>query len=236
MKHKVTEKMKFITMFAASLLFGAVANANTVVLDFEAFPAGTIVDTEYAALGVSISAINFGVGPDHAVVFDSNNPTGGDSDLAAPFHNPDLGASMPGNLLILQENHDCDAFTCTTPDDEAGRPAGQFLITFADGVLLRSIDFFDVEGIEASPQYAIELYDGENNRIPTTFYVPDTGGDNMWAQVLFDVEGVHSMVINMGGSGAIDNLTFETRVVPVPAALPLFLSALASFGFARRRG
>lgn len=224
----------FSILIAATALSSATANA--IVLDFEGFAAGTIIDNEYAALGVAISATNFSYGPDVAVVFDSNNPTGGDGDLGAPFSNPDLGTLSPGNLLILQERSNCDALSCSEPDDEGSRPAGQFVISFTEGVLLQSIDFFDVEGIEASPNDAIELYDGDNNLISNGFYVPATGGDNMWAPVLFGVDGVHSIVINMGGSGAIDNIAFETSVVPVPAALPLFISALAGMGFMRRRG
>lgn len=226
-------KKLIYTLFATSALIGV--SANAAVLDFEGFAAGTIMDTEYAGLGIAISAVNFGGGPNLAVVFNSNNPTGGDDDLGAPFSNPDLGSISPGNLLILQENDNCDEVSCTTPDDEGSRPGGQFIINFTDSVVLTSIDFFDVEGVEADPLYEIELYDSNNNRIPNNFYVPDTGGDNRWAQVLFNVDGVQSMVINMGGSGAIDNIAFETRVVPVPAALPLLLSALAGLGFVRRR-
>ncbi len=219
----------------AAVLGLAAVTANATVLDFETFDAGTIIDNEYSTLGVSIQAINFGAGPDVAVVFDSRNPTGGDTDLASPFDNPVLGAASPGNLLILQENHTCDALSCDNPDDEGSRPSGQFIISFVEGVLLRSIDFFDVEGVEADPGYAIELYDDENNLIPIPFFVPDTGGDNMWGQVVFNVVDVKRIVVNMGGSGAIDNIDFEARVVPVPAALPLFITALLSFGLVRRR-
>lgn len=214
------------------LVFGT---AGASVLDFENFEAGTIMDSEYSALGVTIAAVNLGGGPDFAVVFDSDNPTGGDTDLGAPFTNPILGAASPGNLLIIQENDNCDAFACAIPDDEGSRPAGQLIISFNEGVLLQSIDFFDVEGEESSPGSSIELYDDENVLIPASFFVPDTGGDNMWAQVMFGVSQVKTIVINMGGSGAIDNIAFEPRVIPVPAALPLLLTALAGLGFMRRR-
>lgn len=209
--------------------------AHATVLDFENFSAGTIMDTEYAALGVTIAAVNLGGGPDLAVVFDSRNPTGGDGDLGAPFSNPVLGSASPGNLLIIQENDNCDAFTCTTPDDEGSRPAGQLIIGFEEGVFLESIDFFDVEGVESHAGSSIELYDDENVLIPSSFFVPDTGGDNMWSQVFFGVSQVKTIVINMGGSGAIDNIVFQPRVVPVPAALPLLLTALAGLGVFRRR-
>ncbi|NNF67303.1 MAG: thrombospondin type 3 repeat:Cna B-type [Gammaproteobacteria bacterium] len=226
--------MKFtLAAIAAVAMLSPMAHAT--VIDFEGFAAGTIIDNEYAGIGVAISAINNGGGPDLAVVFDSNNPTGGDSDLGSPFSSPTLGTASPGNLLILQERHDCNATSCTTPDDEGSRPAGQFIISFVEGVFLQSIDFFDVEGVEASPAHAIELYDDENNLLSNQFSVPDTGGDNMWGQVVFNFDQVKTIIINMGGSGAIDNIVFEARAVPLPAALPLFIAALTSMGFLRRR-
>ena len=111
-------------------LFGCIAalslgSANAAVIDFENFAAGTIMDTEYVMLGVvAISAVNLRGGPDLAVVFDSTNPTGGDTDLGGPFSNLTLGSSSPGNLLIIQENDNCDEFTCQVPDDEGSRRAG----------------------------------------------------------------------------------------------------------------
>jgi len=56
-------------------------------LDFNAFPAGTVIDDEYE--GVAISATG---GSGDAMIFDSANPTGGDSDLAS---------STLGGVLII---------------------------------------------------------------------------------------------------------------------------------------
>ena len=65
-----------------------------------------------------------------------------------------------------------------------------------------------------------------------------TAGDNMLAQFLFGVDGVKRIELNMGGSGAISNITFtaaEMPSVPVPAAMWLFGSGLIGLvGFARR--
>ena len=217
----------------------AVAQSSAAfIIDFEDLAAGTIVDDEYSAQGVTISALNFSNNLDLAVVFDSNNPTGGDGDLGGPFtpgpDNP-FGSIAPGNILVIQEDGDCDAFTCTTPDDEGSRPAGQFIIEFDQAVTLNSIDFFDVELPESGPtdDNRISLFDINNDLIALDFFTPDTGGDNQWDRAVFDVSGVSRIVINMGGSGAIDNI--NVTVVPVPAALPLFLAALSALGFMRKR-
>lgn len=119
--------------------------------------------------------------------------------------------------------------------DEGSRPGGQFIFEFDQAVTLNSIDFFDVEVQESGPtdDNRISLYDINDNLIALDFFTPDTGGDNQWAQALFGVEGVSRIEINMGGSGAIDNI--DVTVIPVPAALPLFLTALGGLGFMRKR-
>ncbi len=226
--------MKRLTMaILSSLLMAPLAQAE--VLDFDGFAAGTIIDDEYSSLGITISVENFGGGPDLGVVFDTANPTGGDTDLAGPFANDTLGALSPGKVLIIQERGPCNQFTCDVPDDEGSRPAGAILINFGGLVTLQSIDFFDVEPPEAGPgdDNRITLFDAAGVAMSLDFFTPDTGGDNRWAQVLFGIDGVSAIQINLGGSGAIDNIAFQP--VPIPAALPLFAAALAGLGFMRRR-
>lgn len=214
------------------------ASAAAVTLDFEQWSAGTIIDSEYAVspYGVTISADNFGNTIDAAVVFDTRSPTGGDWDLGAPFSNPELGISNPGNILILQENGPCDEFTCSVPDDEGSRPAGQIVFEFDTEIFLGSIDFFDIELQEAGG--AIRLFDRNDLEIlPDTFFTPDTGGDNTWARSRFEIGGIKTMVINMQGSGGFDNITYHQQLspVPVPGAVWLFGSALGLLGWLRGR-
>ncbi|NNE52266.1 MAG: hypothetical protein HKN30_07675, partial [Sulfitobacter sp.] len=63
-------------------------------LDFNAFAAGTVIDDEYASLGVTVSAAG---GAGQAMIFDSSNPTEDDTDL---------GSSSLGGLLIVSEDGD----------------------------------------------------------------------------------------------------------------------------------
>lgn len=229
-----------------SLVAGAVAlsgAANAAVLDFEAFTAGQIIDDEYAVSpppGTIVMGVNLQSGPNAAIVFDTENTTGGDPDLGQPFSSPNPALDQnfnPGNVLILQERNNCNFTTgfCSVPDDQAGSPAGEFEFVFNSVVTLQSLDFFDIEFNENNndPDSEVRLYDINDVEIlPDTFFVPNTGGDNQWNQLVFgDVTGVKRLVVEMNGSGAIDNLTF----VPVPAAVWLFGSALAGLGWMRRR-
>ena len=230
---------KVLAVSALVCFLSPLANASTVI-NFDDLATGTIVDSEYASL-VSISIDNLGGGPDLGVVFDSLNPTGGDTDLGGPFNtnNPDLpNGFIANNVLIIQENSaGCTTLTCATPDDEGSRPAGTFFFDFTNLVTLESIDFFDVETAEngTTPNNVIRLFDAADNEIlPGTFYTPDTGGDNMWDRLAFDVDGVKRIELNLGGSGAIDNIT--VTVVPVPPAMWLFGSGLIGLiGLARRK-
>ncbi len=234
--------MKKILLGTLACCFSPLTNAD--VINFDNLETGTIVDNEYASV-VIISVNNKRIGaPDLGVVFDTTNFTGGDSDLAGPFdsNNDALADGFEAfNVLIIQENgFGCNAVNCTTPDDEGSRPAGTFYFDFVNLVTLESIDFFDIENAEngETPNNAIKLFDADNNEImPSTFYTPDTGGDNMWDRLVFGtdgVDGVKRMELNMGGSGAIDNISFT--VVPIPAAVWLFGSGLIGLaGFARRK-
>jgi len=218
---------------AAILLISVLGStASAAVIDFEGFTAGLIIDNEYAAgpSGAIISAVNFNNDLDVAVIFDSGNITGGDFDLGAPFMRGE-DVLDPGNILIIQENGPCSETACETPDDEGGRDAGRFIIEFNSLVILESIDFFDIE--EPESMGSIQLFDGNGQLLPDMFAVPDTGGDNTWDQEIFNVAGVKRVEILMGGSGAIDNITYS--VVPVPAAVWLFGSALGLLGWVRRK-
>ena len=211
------------------------------VIDFEDFSAGTIIDTEYDSV-VDISVINRGGGPNLGVLFDTTaeTATGGDADLLGPFNTNNDALSngfVTGNVLIIQEHADsCNAYTCTNPDDEGSRPAGTFIFDFKDVIILESIDFFDVETAEngMTVNNRIRLFDSDDNEIPVAFFTPDTGGDNMWDQLVFNVDGVKRIELNLGGSGAIDNIRYS--VIPVPAAAWLFGSGLIGLiALARRK-
>ncbi|TDJ47924.1 MAG: thrombospondin type 3 repeat:Cna B-type [Gammaproteobacteria bacterium] len=218
-------------------------SASAAVIDFENFDPGRIIDDEYAP-DVFISAINLSSGPDVALIFDTTdlNPASEDFDLVGPFDSDNASLSdnfSPGNVLIIQERNDCnfDSGFCATPDDEGSRPAGEFTFLFSSDIILETIDFFDIELIEdnGNPDSEIHLFDSNGDELLAgMFFVPSTGGNNKWNQLDFDsVRGVRKIVIELGGSGAIDNLHYQ--VVPVPAAAWLFGSAIGLLGWMRNR-
>ena len=221
-----------------SALICSCSLANAAVIDFEGLLAGTIVDDEYAP-DLTVNVDNRGGGPDVGVVFDTLNPTGRDYDLGGPFdsNNPLLADNYTaGNVLIIHETHNCDSNFCSNPDDEGSRPAGTFFFDFSSAVTLQSIDFFDVETAEngSGPNNSIRLFDAADNEImPGTFFTPDTGGDNMWDQLVFNVDGVKRIELNLGGSGAIDNITYS--VIPIPSAIWLFATGLIGLAALARR-
>lgn len=202
--------------------------AQAALIDFNSYSAGTIIDNEYTISdGVTINGVNVDRGNtgNLAVVFDTDSPSGDDGDLGAPFTNATLGNFDPGHVLIIHEHPNrCDGTTCSNPDDEGSRPAGYFDIDFGGLVTLNSIDFFDIEGAEngAGPHNSILLFDETNTQIsPNTFYSPGTGGDNTWGRLSFDVAGVSSIRLHLGGSGAIDNIDFTRPPTPPQEELPL---------------
>jgi hypothetical protein len=262
--------------FLALTLVGAVvfaaAPARAITIDFDTFAAdgdglfnddtfsGQIFDNEYqnqipgapAGLGMTVSAQNAApTGFDLAVIFDTENPSGGDTDLAQPFQqlaNPSLGFGSglgplgeqnPRRIIILQEHNSgsCTGTQCTPADDEGGQPAGIIIIAFNRAVTATGADFFDIEQLEngTTNDNAIRFFDAEvgGTEIPGSVqHTPFTGGDWTWDRLTYNVEGVRRIEIHMGGSGGIDNITIK---VPEPGTLAVFAFGLAGLGFMRRR-
>ena len=209
----------------------AFSTAQAMVLDFEGFNLGQIIDDEYAGMGVTISGSGNTNGLP-AVVFDTANPTGGDFDLGGPFSrvSGDFVETLdPGYVLILQENDTCGTSLCDEPDDDAN--GGSFTFSWDSPIILNSLDFFDIEAHEAGAPITITL--ATTNGILPTFTVPETGGDNTWGRVNFEgISNVVSMTVNLNGSGAIDNLDFA---IPLPGVAWLFFPGLAVLGTRIRR-
>jgi hypothetical protein len=83
----------------------------TTTIDFNNLSTGTVVDNEYQAQGVTVTATG---GSGQAMIFDTANPTGFDWDL----HTNNLGKA----LIISEDGHSHD------PDDNAS--GGTFHFAF----------------------------------------------------------------------------------------------------------
>ncbi|WGH78491.1 Hint domain-containing protein [Jannaschia ovalis] len=151
------------------------------LIDFNDLPAGTVIDGQYSAQGVTISSLD----PHRpAMIFDTAHPTGGDSDLAS---------SNLGGVLIASEDGDS-----TDPDDNAG--GAQFKFAFDAPATVHSLTFLDIE--EGA---SVKLYDAHGNLIDT-FHAQTA--DNGQTVLHMNVDEVAFMVVELCGSGAVDNLSF----------------------------
>lgn len=243
-----------ISCFTTLLLLSHTSKAGVSVLDFDSFENGQIIDDEYlASYGVSIDSLNYRNGgiEGRQVAFNTLNNNSRDNDLEFNNARNDYndsnsnfsytalnlenyqGSSNPGNVLILQENATgCDDGICDSPDDEGRRAAGYFEFNFSTLVSVLNIDFFDVEDSAGQDAkfYALHFFDENDNEIHNNHYIP-TMGDGQFVRTAFQgVDNVKRLVLNLPGSGAIDNLAFrsdiETAEVPEPATLTILCLAL----------
>ena len=248
-----------ISIVALLLTFPA---AQAAPINYGDFGSGTVMFNQIPNL--TITAVNDGnpAGDrDLAVVFDTNaaNDTANDPDLESLFYLTPadklagINGFNPGKVLILQENNiGCSAagdMSCTEPDDEGTRfrngagditaSTGVISFEFAQAIELLSMDFFDIEANEDGDSFfsRIDLFDAVGNPVAVgDYFVPNTGGDNLWARLLFDqndpdLHNIGKIDVYLAGSGAIGAI----NAVPVPAAFWLFGTALIGFiGFSRR--
>jgi len=248
-------KIRYLTGIALSALIGtSTVQAATMSwkIDFDNAPvtsAGDIVNGLMFNLGGGVSVTITATQPDGvtsktATIFDTDDPTGNDADLAASFTTMNGAETDPKNVLILQDDRFACGTDCVTttpsspfngPNDEANRPAGNFLFTFASTIpgtmiLIDSIDFYDVEPVGEFDLNKEILIDGAMIAI-----VPNTGGNNKGARR--DLGGQQlfaTLTIQMPGSGAIDNIRGRFVKVPEPETLSLLLITLGIFFAANR--
>jgi len=164
-----------------------------------------------------------------------------------------------GNIVIIAENNwgGSDG-VLNYPDDEGSRPAGTLTFEFDPNIDSIGFDLVDVEGTpEFSGGFFAAFYDGstEIGAIPFQALV-DSGtsfgsrfvdptiqfGNNSANRISpftlaelniafgTNATSFNKVVIGLGGSGAIDNLTFTTAsTVPEPSSVVL-LALLAAAG------
>ena len=149
-------------------------------LDFEGpgLTAGTVVSDQFSGLTITTDGLA-------AMLFDSANPTGGDDDLSS---------DTAGLVLILSEDGDR-----SNPDDNAG--GGTLEFTWDELVDIASVGFLDTE--EAG---SIDLYGADSAFLGSLDIVMTNDGEAGLVEI--DQTDISKMVVNLGGSGAITEITF----------------------------
>ncbi len=224
-------------------LAGASSLAGAQTLDFSGLVHGEIVNSQFAGAGVTISAVNPNRSFDLAVAFDTTMTGTSDPDLEDPFETGNIdGSTFLGNVLILQENDTgIGDGIADDPDDEGSRPAGQLIFDFDTTIQSLGFDLVDLEGA-VSETSSIEFFLGGSSVLSIDFSEFEAGGafdmgavyGNNFLNRIDPITvsgGFDRAVISLGGSAAVDNVSFA---VPAPGAAALLgLGGLVAAG--RRR-
>ncbi len=197
-------------------------------ISFRGLPAGTILSQVVSDGGrgpIQVYGINPDIGGNNntALIFDSDNPTGGDFDLGSPnetFGGPGIGddgqIGMPHEnstrlreILIIAE--DLDDFNndglVDDPDDAYIQEGGSLTFDFSaigpvfvDGMRMIDIEFSEDPSV-------VDFYD-ESNALIASIQLQQTGNNGVIFQPL-SAGPITRMVINVKGSGGYDNIIFH---------------------------
>jgi len=166
--------------------------------DFSGPAKGTVVGTQFDGFSVTAQRDGDAANSENdAMIFDSAHPTGGDHDL---------GFANLGNIIIISEDNDSH-----DPDDNAH--GGTITFDFDNPSDVHDIKILDVEEAGGT----IDLFDADGNLIKSVA-IP-AGANNSIQTVKLDAQNVDSMVINLVGSGAVDDLCFKPGDAPLPGSL-----------------
>ncbi len=222
----------------ATAAFTTAAHADPLIIDFETdalgatIQPGQLIDSEYAPIGLHISAQNRRSShPDAAITFNSSSPTGGDWDLRTPV----LGNVGPNttnadlhNILIIAEDivdNNNDGLV-DDPDDEArgGTLFFNFDLTQNTAGTFTLVDIEEYNG-------CIAFY--HEDAFVSFIHIPPLGNNSLQT-LAFPETTFDEIRVQLTGSGAVGSFALDDgNIVPEPASLALLsLSALA---LARRR-
>jgi hypothetical protein len=170
-----------------------VAPCEPLVLDFAGLAAGTLLNEQYAADGIHISAIANEGRPNQLIVFDSN---------ASGTPDPDLEAGI-GNLAIIPENvndTNGDGLVDVPSDSIRG---GKQIYTFDHDRVVNSFVIVDIDhGVQSSQQAS--AFDGNGNLIVKVPILIGADGNVQTVQV--NASGVRRLEITYRDSAGVTDI------------------------------
>jgi hypothetical protein len=230
-------------------LWGAPASALTLAFDGDH---GELITDDYLAdFGITIEVDRLSPGPAIAMLYDSLVTGGLDYDLEQnggwSLGNLSPG-SVLGTLLVIPEDVEDgngDGLV-DQPSDEGDRPAGRISLIYSTSITEFGFDLIDIEIMEEMG--FVEFYSGaalvgtvqfSDFIDPTSpYYDPSiVFGDDSANRIqpilasAFQASGFDKVIVQLGGSGAIDNVT----AVPEPTTLALLGAGLGGLAFLGRR-
>jgi len=177
------ERIQNLSAREDTVLEGAPTD-DAIALDFEGLELGAVITDQFADQGILVSTdTEFG-----AMIFNSEDPTGGDDDLSTEDE---------GNVLIISEDGDS-----TDPDDAAR--GGTLTFEFDDLVGVASVGLLDIDESGS----AITFFAGDDSVLETV-EIPEMG-DNSLQELAVAVENVSRIEIALAGSGAITDIEFSS--------------------------
>jgi hypothetical protein len=236
--------------------------ASTLLLDFESFSHGQIIDDDMPGVTVSVDNFRSG-GPDLGVIFDTRLRNTPDDDLEGPNGANGSwagGGNIPsdeilGNALIIptRGGDDGNGFLDEAPNDEGRRPAGVITMLFDSNIRTFGFDLIDVEGpVEYGNGGGFVASFFSNGSLVTTIDFADfvtpgslvydagiTFGNNSANRIVpidlqqFGPGMINKVQIAMGGSGAVDNIL--VTMVPTPSAVAVGIMMLGGLTIIERR-
>lgn len=202
---------------------GAVAEVQfmpcPVVLSFDATTTGIpfgrstgeVVADQWLSQGVTISGVTSNASdPDAVVLFDTANPTGGDSDLITPGPGIDNTVARGQVLVLADDLIDADGDGLVDdPGDSSG--GGTFVIDFAYDVTMETATVLDID--TAEPNCFFEAFDGGGASLGT-FPLAQVGDNSSQTIDFGGLAGIRRLELTLCASGALAELVY----CPVPDA------------------
>lgn len=218
-------------------------HAQGDTITFDSLPTGAILADQFATShGVRFSAVNnVSSHPDKLVVFDTDNYTGGDVDLAYPWTGGNLTGQRLSKIFVIAEDvFDGDNDGLVDDPDDEGR-GGTVTIKFDS--LLEAFRFDQVDRDDANGEQ-VQIYK-QGSLLDTITYVQMETADPTidfgnrkanrlpWITSATVGDVFDEVRIQVSGSHGFDNITYSP--VPEPATMILLAIGAVPVVMNRRR-